>query len=71
MISSISPKEMEDFSRQFEQDLDFVCLVGLSAEKNEPAKDVVDFFGEQQIKMCVFANNLTEVQSLKSLLGGK
>lgn len=44
-----------------------MCLVGLSAEKNEPAKEVVDFLGDQQIKMCVFANNLTEIQSLKSL----
>lgn len=52
----------------FEQDLDFVCMVGLSSEKNEASKEITDYLRAKEIKTCIFANNMTEVQSLKSLL---
>ena len=67
MSTVVSPKEVEDFSHLFEQDLEFVCMVGLASEKNEAAKEMVEYLGDKEIKMCVFTNNLTEVQSLKTL----
>ncbi len=38
MSSSVSQKDIEDFSTKFEQDLEFVSMVGLSSEKSEAAK---------------------------------
>lgn len=43
-------------------------MVGLSSEKSEAAKDTIQYLTDKGIKMCIFANNLAEVQSLKSLL---
>lgn len=68
MSSSISPREVEDFSRRFEQDLDFLCMVGLSSEKNEASREVIDYLRAKEIKTCIFAHQMTEVQSLRPLL---
>lgn len=45
-----------------------MCMVGLSSEKNEASKDIIDYLRAKEIKTCIFANNLTEIQSLKSLV---
>lgn len=68
MSSSISAREVEDFSCQFEQDLDFLCMVGLSSEKNEASHEVIDYLRAKEIKTCIFAHHMTEVQSLRPLL---
>lgn len=43
-------------------------MVGLSSEKSEAAKEITQYLTDKGIKMCIFTNNLAEVQSLKSLL---
>lgn len=68
MSSSVSQKDVDDFSAKFERDLEFVCMVGLSSEKSEAAREITQYLTEKGIKMCVFTNNLAEVQSLRSLL---
>ena len=68
MSSSVTQKDLDDFSSKFENDLEFVCMVGLSSEKSESAKEITQYLGDKGIKMCVFTNNMAEVQSLRSLL---
>ena len=43
MSSELTQKDLDDFSSKFEQDLEFVCMVGLSSEKNKAAKEIVDY----------------------------
>ena len=43
-------------------------MVGLSSEKDEASKEIVDYLANKDIKMCVFADNIAELQSLRPLL---
>lgn len=71
MSSTVTQKDLEEFSSKFEKDLEFVCMVGLSSEKSEAAKKMASYLTEKGIKMCIFTNNNAEIQSLKSLLRGE
>ena len=68
MSSTVTNKDLEQFSSKFEKDLYFICMVGLSSEKNEAAKKMSSYLTEKGIKMCIFTNNDAEIQSLKTLL---
>jgi ATP-dependent protease HslVU (ClpYQ) peptidase subunit len=43
-------------------------MVGLCSEKKESMQDIVEYIWNKGIKMCVFTNNMAEVNSLKTLL---
>ena len=42
--------------------------MGLSSERSEAAEQMTEYLMSKGIKMCVFANTLPEIQSLKQLV---
>jgi len=43
-------------------------MVGLSSEKSQAARDMTEYLMAKGIRMCVYTNNLAEIQSLKAML---
>lgn len=59
MSSNVTDKDLDNFSTTFEKDLEFVCMIGLSSERSQAAKEMSEYLIEKGIKMCVFAHNMS------------
>lgn len=61
-------KDIEAFSKKYEKNLDFLCIVGLSTQVNPRTDYFFGFLSDCCIKVCMLAKKRSEIQVFKQQL---
>jgi NAD-dependent SIR2 family protein deacetylase len=61
-------QEIDDFSKRYEKNLDFVCIIGLSTQINPQAEPLIKHIRNSDIKPCIFVNDSSETTSIKRII---
>ena len=61
-------QEIEDFSKKWENKLEFLSIVSLSSQLNPSSKRLVQNLSESGIKICMISNNDLEIDIFKSVM---
>ena len=60
--------EIEEFSKKYEKDLEFICIIGMSIQVNPQAEPLIKCLKSSGVKPCLFAKEKSELNSLKEML---